>query len=95
MIKDWRSENGDALRERKRKQLLYKKKENITEKVGKKETCKERIKRNIFTILIFILIRYKWSKEVTIIEIKAITIITIVKLFKIMTSSYPTYCNKI
>ena len=35
------------------------KKENINEKVEKKETYKERIKRNIFTILIFIFITYK------------------------------------
>ena len=61
------------------------KKENINEKVGKRETYKERIKRNIFTILIFIFIRYKWSKEVIIIETKTITIIKTAKLFKIMT----------
>ena len=35
------------------------KKENINEKVEKRETYKERIKRNIFTIRIFIFIRYK------------------------------------
>ena len=49
--------------------LLYEKKENITENVGKKETYTESIKRNIFTILIiFILTRYKRSTEVIIIK---------------------------
>ena len=40
------------------KKSLCEKKENIiTEKVGRKETYRKIIKRNIFTILIFILIR--------------------------------------
>ena len=71
------------------------KKENINEKVEKKETYVKRVKRNIVTILIFIFTRYKWSTDVIIIENKTITIIKTAKLFKIMTLSYPTYCNKI
>ena len=40
------------------KKLLYEKEENIiTEKVGKKETYRKIMKRNILTILIIILIR--------------------------------------
>ena len=40
------------------KKLLYEKKKNIiTEKIGKKETYRKIIKRNVFTILIIILIR--------------------------------------
>ena len=40
------------------KKLLYEKNENIiTEKIGKKKTFIKIIKRNMFTILIFILIR--------------------------------------
>ena len=72
------------------------KKENVTEKVGKKDTYTEGIKRNIFTILIiFILTRYKRSTEFIIIKTKKKTIVKTVKLFKIMIQSYPTYCNKI
>ena len=96
VTKDWRSENGHTLRERERKQLLCKKKENITEKVGKKETDTERIKRNIFTILIFISIRYIRSTVAIINETKTKTIIKIVKLLIIiMTLSYPLYCDQI
>ena len=71
---------------------LYEKKENvITEKAGIKETYRKIIKRNIFTILIIILIRYKRSAEVVIIKTKTKTIIIIiVKLFIIMTLSYHT-----
>ena len=74
------------------KKLLYEKKENIiTEKVGKKETYRKIIKRNMFTILIFILIRYERSTVVIIIKTKIKTIIIIiVKLFIIMTLSYHT-----
>ena len=80
----------------KNKKLLYKKKENITENVGKKETYKEGITRNIFTILvIFISTRYKRSTEGIITKTKKKTIVKTVKLFITMTSSYPTYCNKI
>ena len=43
---------------KKEKKLLYEKKENIiTEKVGKKETYRKIIKRNMLTILIIISIR--------------------------------------
>ena len=74
------------------KKLLYEKIENIiTEKVGIKETYRKIIKRNNFTILIFILIRYKRCTEVIIIKTKTKTIIIIVvKLFIIMTLSYHT-----
>ena len=76
------------------KKLLCEEKENIiTEKVGIIETYRKIIKRNIFTILIIILIRYKRSTEVIIIETKTNTetiIIIIVKLFIIMTLSYHT-----
>ena len=72
--------------------MLYEKNKNIiTEKVGIKETYRKIIKRNNFTILIFILIRYK--KTTGVIIIKTITktiIIIIVKLFIIMTLSYHT-----
>ena len=72
------------------------KKENVTEKVGKKDTYTEGIKRNIFTILIiFISTRYKRSTEGIITKTKKKTIVKTVKLFKIMIQSYPTYCNKI
>ena len=55
----------------KEKKSLYEKKENITtEKVGKIETYRKIMKRNIFTILIFILIRQKRSTEVIIIKTK-------------------------
>ena len=55
----------------KKKKSLYEKKENIiTEKVGKKDTYRIIIKRNILTILIFILIRQKRSTEVIIIKTK-------------------------
>ena len=74
------------------KKSMYEKKENIiTEKVGIKETYWKIIKRNIFTILIIILIWYKRSTEVIIIKTKTKTIIIIiVKLFMIMTLSYHT-----
>ncbi len=62
------------------------KKNIITEKVGKKETYRKIIKRNMFTILIFILRRYKRSTEVIIIKTKTKTktIIIMIKLFIIM-----------
>ena len=67
------------------------KKNIITEKVGKKETYRKIIKRNILTILIIILIRYKRSTEVIMIKTKTKTIIIIiVKLFIIMKLSYHT-----
>ena len=74
------------------KKSLYEKKENIiTEKEGKKETYRKIMKRSMFTIIIFILIRYKRSAEVIIIKTKTKTIIIIiVKLFIIMTLSYHT-----
>ena len=50
----------------------------ITEKVGIIETYRKIIKRNIFTILLIILIRYKRSAEVVIIKTKTKTIIIII-----------------
>ena len=96
-IINWlRSENEDILTEKKRKnQYMRKKKNIITEKEGKKETYRKIIKRNIFTILIIILIRYKRSAEVIIIKTETKTIIIIiVKLFIIMTLSYHTVWPK-
>ena len=56
------------------KKLIYENKENIiTEKVGIKETYRKIIKRNMFTILIFILIKCKRSTEVIIIKTKTKT----------------------
>ena len=76
------------------KKSLYEKKKNIiTEKVGKIEPYRKILKRNMFTILIFILIRYKRSTGVIIIKTKTKTktiIIIIVELFIIMTLSYHT-----
>ena len=70
------------------------KKENVTEKVGKKDTYTEGIKRNIFIILIFFIIkRYRRSTKVIIIISKKKTIVKTVKLFMTMTLSYPTYCK--
>ena len=61
----------------------------ITEKIGIIETYRKIINRNIFTILIIILIKYKRSAEVIIIKTKAKTIIiNIMKIFIIMTLSY-------
>ena len=58
IIKWLRSENEDILREKKsEKIIIWEKREYITEKVGKKETYRKIIKMNMFTILIFILIR--------------------------------------
>ena len=65
---------------------MYEKKENIiTEKVGIKETYRKIMKRNIFRILIFILIRYKKSTEVIIIKTKTKTIIIIIVNLSIIT----------
>ena len=60
---------------------ILEKKENVNEKVGKKETYTERIKRNIVTIL-----RYNRSSELIIIKTNTkINIKILVKLLIIMT----------
>ena len=83
-LKEWKRRYSKGEKEKK---SLYEKKENIiTEKVGIIETRRKIIKRNMFTILIIILIRCKRSTEVIMIKTKTKTIIIIIgKLFIIMT----------
>ena len=62
----------------------------MIKKEGKQETYREMIKRDISTILIFILTRSKRSAEVIMVKTKTNIIIKTVKLLK---SSYAAYHN--